>query len=228
MSIYILHQLLLSDLQLQHDGTELHVEVVGPLQLPLVVLPDVQCMSEGVTKMQICEEKKKKNQHHILPSHINRQHASYPFVFPFLYQPEFIPPASDQLLVQPVDACAFTFDLLKMLLNFLPPLRLLYEWTQNSQNATLSSANELQTKAQQRWKWFVCILLYKSKPETWSRSLEVFQEYQQRQYRDVEGSDGTKAYFWVFLAWNPWENQNSGTNSNILTSQPESDRSSCV
>lgn len=38
-------QLLLFDLQLQHDGIELHVQVVGSLQLPLVVLPDVQRMS---------------------------------------------------------------------------------------------------------------------------------------------------------------------------------------
>lgn len=39
----------------------------------------------------------------------------------FSHTPEFIPPASDQLLVQPVDAGAFTFDLLKMLLHLLPP-----------------------------------------------------------------------------------------------------------
>ena len=51
MYIYILHQLLLSDLQLQHDGAELHVEVVGSLQLPLIVLPDVQRMPGGVQKM---------------------------------------------------------------------------------------------------------------------------------------------------------------------------------
>lgn len=40
--INILHQFLFPDFQLQHDRTELHVEVVGPLQLSLVVLPDVQ------------------------------------------------------------------------------------------------------------------------------------------------------------------------------------------
>lgn len=46
-----------------------------------------------------------------------------PFVLLALtaYTPEFIPPASDQLLIQPVDAGAFTFDLLKMFLDFLPP-----------------------------------------------------------------------------------------------------------
>lgn len=42
----------------------------------------------------------------------------------FSYTPEFITPASDQLFVQPVDAGALTFDLLKMFLHFLPPLRL--------------------------------------------------------------------------------------------------------
>lgn len=40
------------------------------------------------------------------------------------YSPEFIPPASDQLFVQPVDTGALAFDLLKMFLHFLPPLRL--------------------------------------------------------------------------------------------------------
>ena len=40
----LLEQLLLLELQLQHDGVELHVQVVGSLQLPLVVLPDVQRM----------------------------------------------------------------------------------------------------------------------------------------------------------------------------------------
>ena len=44
MVLYVLHEVLLADLQLQHDGAQLHVQVVGSLQLPLVVLPDVQCM----------------------------------------------------------------------------------------------------------------------------------------------------------------------------------------
>lgn len=43
--IFILVQFFLFDFQLQHDGVELHVEIVGSLQLPLVVLPDVQRMS---------------------------------------------------------------------------------------------------------------------------------------------------------------------------------------
>lgn len=42
----VLHELLLSDLQLQHDGAELHVEVVGSFQLPLIVLPDIQSVPE--------------------------------------------------------------------------------------------------------------------------------------------------------------------------------------
>lgn len=42
---FVLVQFFLFDLQLQHDGIELHVEIVGSLQFPLVVLSDVQCMS---------------------------------------------------------------------------------------------------------------------------------------------------------------------------------------
>lgn len=42
---FILEKLLLFDLQLQHDSIKLHVEIIGSLQFPLVVLPDVQCMS---------------------------------------------------------------------------------------------------------------------------------------------------------------------------------------
>lgn len=45
MAVFILVQFLLFDLQLQHDGVELHVQIVGSLQLPLVVLPDVQRVS---------------------------------------------------------------------------------------------------------------------------------------------------------------------------------------
>lgn len=43
--------------------------------------------------------------------------------------PELIAPASDQLLVKPVDAGALALDLLKMFLHFLPPLRLKYDKT---------------------------------------------------------------------------------------------------
>lgn len=39
-------QLPLLELQLQHEGIKLHVQVVGSLQLPFVVLPDVQGVSE--------------------------------------------------------------------------------------------------------------------------------------------------------------------------------------
>lgn len=38
-------QFFLFDLQLQHNGVELHVQIVGSLKFPLVVLPDVQRMS---------------------------------------------------------------------------------------------------------------------------------------------------------------------------------------
>lgn len=38
-------QFFLFDLQLQHNGVELHVQIVGSFKFPLVVLSDVQCMS---------------------------------------------------------------------------------------------------------------------------------------------------------------------------------------
>lgn len=44
MADLLLVQFFFFDLQLQHNGIELHVKVVGSLQLPLVVLPDVQRM----------------------------------------------------------------------------------------------------------------------------------------------------------------------------------------
>lgn len=40
-------QFFLFDLQLQHYGVQFHVQIVGSLQFPLVVLPDVQRMSAG-------------------------------------------------------------------------------------------------------------------------------------------------------------------------------------
>lgn len=42
---FLLVQFFLFDLQLQHNGVELHVQIVGSLKFPLVVLSDVQCMS---------------------------------------------------------------------------------------------------------------------------------------------------------------------------------------
>lgn len=39
-------QLPLFEFQLQHEGVEFHVQVVGSLQLAFIVLPDVQGMSE--------------------------------------------------------------------------------------------------------------------------------------------------------------------------------------
>lgn len=38
---HVLDELLLPHLQLQHDSAELHVQVIGSLQLPLVVLTDI-------------------------------------------------------------------------------------------------------------------------------------------------------------------------------------------
>lgn len=53
---FILEQLLLFNLQLQHDSVELHVKIVGSLQFPLIVLPDVQsvpsCREKWVINMQ--------------------------------------------------------------------------------------------------------------------------------------------------------------------------------
>lgn len=45
VNVFVLEQFFLFDLQLQHDSIQLHVQIVGSLQFPLVVLPDVQCMS---------------------------------------------------------------------------------------------------------------------------------------------------------------------------------------
>ena len=45
-------QLFLFELQLEHYGVELHVEVVGFLQLPLVVLADVQRVPEDHTQTE--------------------------------------------------------------------------------------------------------------------------------------------------------------------------------
>lgn len=39
-------QLFLLKLQLQHDSTQLHVQIVSSLQFPLVVLTNIQSMSE--------------------------------------------------------------------------------------------------------------------------------------------------------------------------------------
>lgn len=49
-------QFFLFDFQLQHNGVQLHVQVVGSLQLPFIVLPDVQGMPEGKrrTFLYIC------------------------------------------------------------------------------------------------------------------------------------------------------------------------------
>lgn len=51
--IDVLHEFLFSDLQLQHYGTELHVEVVGAFQFPLIVLSDVQSVPKNVTNHNV-------------------------------------------------------------------------------------------------------------------------------------------------------------------------------
>lgn len=38
---YVLEEILLSHLQLEHDGTKLHVQIIGSLQFSLIMLPDV-------------------------------------------------------------------------------------------------------------------------------------------------------------------------------------------
>lgn len=53
-------QLFLLQLQLQHERVELHVKVVGPFQLALVVLPDVQSMPRD-------GEGEKKAINHLIP-----------------------------------------------------------------------------------------------------------------------------------------------------------------
>lgn len=42
---YVLQELLLPHLQLQHDGAQFHVQIVGPLELSLIVLSNIQRMS---------------------------------------------------------------------------------------------------------------------------------------------------------------------------------------
>lgn len=48
-------QLFLFELQLQHDSAELHVQVVGSLQFPLVMLTDVQSMPVEKKKKQAAD-----------------------------------------------------------------------------------------------------------------------------------------------------------------------------
>lgn len=45
-AIWLPEELPLLELQLQHKGIKFHVQVVGSLQLPFIVFPDVQGMSE--------------------------------------------------------------------------------------------------------------------------------------------------------------------------------------
>lgn len=46
VGLFLPLQLFLFKLQLQHDSTQLHVQIVSSLQFPLVVLTNIQSMSE--------------------------------------------------------------------------------------------------------------------------------------------------------------------------------------
>lgn len=55
---FLLVQFFFFDFQLQHNGVKLHVQIVGSLQFPFIVLPDVQGVPRGkwkaVTFLYIC------------------------------------------------------------------------------------------------------------------------------------------------------------------------------
>lgn len=54
MSSLVPLQFFLLKLQLQHDGAQLHVKVVRPLELPLIMLANVQGVpGRGETKLQL-------------------------------------------------------------------------------------------------------------------------------------------------------------------------------
>lgn len=44
-------QLFLLQLQLQHNGAQLHVEIVSSLQFPLIVLTNIQSMPEKINML---------------------------------------------------------------------------------------------------------------------------------------------------------------------------------
>lgn len=44
---FLLVQFFLFDFQLQHNGIKLHVQIVGSLQFPFIVLPDIQGVPWG-------------------------------------------------------------------------------------------------------------------------------------------------------------------------------------
>ena len=50
--MWLPEQLPFLQLQLQHKGIKFHVQVVGSLQFPLIVFPDVQSMSETGRSVQ--------------------------------------------------------------------------------------------------------------------------------------------------------------------------------
>lgn len=97
-------QLPLLELQLQHEGVQLHVQVVGSLQLPLVVLPDVQGVSGGTGGFPT----------------VRRPRRPPPLGHRAL--PELLPPPHHQLLLQAVQTRPFRLDLFKVQFHLFPPL----------------------------------------------------------------------------------------------------------
>lgn len=101
-------QFFLFEFQLQHNGVKLHVQIVGSLQFPFIVLPDVQGVPRDKTKtvtfftsvIVVCVPTLR------------------------LFEPELLSASLDQLLVQPVKTRALGFDLLKVVPHFVPPFHL--------------------------------------------------------------------------------------------------------
>lgn len=122
VSVFLLEQLFLFDLQLQHDCIELHVEVVGSLQFPLIVLPNVQCMPVG--QGQSTEGHKYTDVHLLLLPRFICLHDSVVFQGVGPTVPELFSAPFDQLLVQPVETRPLRLDLLKVVPHLVSPLRL--------------------------------------------------------------------------------------------------------
>lgn len=115
--LFILVQFFLFNLQLQHDGIKLHVQIVGSFQFALVVLPDVQC----VPVQRQLQKKKHKD--------VNTQKNTFiclVFVFFFFFwvKPEFFSASFDQFLVQSVETRALRLDFFKVVPHLVPPLHL--------------------------------------------------------------------------------------------------------
>lgn len=53
VGLFLPLQLFLFKLQLQHDSTQLHVQIVSPLQFPLIVLTNIQSMPDRKNAVSI-------------------------------------------------------------------------------------------------------------------------------------------------------------------------------